>query len=394
MPGPLSDVVVVDLSRILAGPWASQVLADYGATVWKVERPGQGDDTRKWGPPYLQDQQGNDTAESAYYLAANRGKHSVEIDIASAEGQATVRQMVAKADIVIENFKVGTLAKYGLDYASLKAINPSIILCSITGFGQYGPDAHKPGYDAMIQAAGGLMSITGEPDELGGGPQKVGVAVTDLMTGMYAVSGILAALHHRNATGEGQHIDLALMDTQVAYLANQGSNYLVGGKVPQRLGNAHPNIVPYQSFKVADGHIMLAVGNDAQFQRCAKVLGLEHLAEQADFATNDARVANRADLVPQLQQVFMTQGLDHWMAQLQQAKVPCGPINTLDRVFDQPQVKHREMTVELEHSSGAKAPLVANPVKFSETQIEYNKAPPSLGEDNSKLKAWLSTKTN
>lgn len=389
MAGPLKGIKVVDLSRILAGPWASQVLADYGAEVWKIERPGAGDDTRKWGPPYAKDEQGYDTKESAYYLAANRGKKSLEIDITSEQGRAVIVEMVKEADILLENYKVGGLKKYGLEYEAVKKVNPGIIYCSITGFGQDGPYAARVGYDAMIQAMGGLMSITGEIDsEPGGGPQKVGVAVADLMTGMYAVSGILAALHHKNQTGEGQHIDLALLDTQVAWLANQGSNYLVSGEVPVRLGTAHPNIVPYQAFRVQDGHILLAVGNDGQFQRCCEILGCPEVARQVEFSTNKLRVVNRDALLPILERHLMAQPLDYWLEHFSEAHVPCGPINSIDRVFNNPQVKHREMVMDLPHPSAGKVPQVANPVKFSATPIEYQDAPPVLGQHNDELSRW------
>lgn len=384
--GPLQGIKVLDLSRILAGPWATQVLADFGAEVWKVERPNAGDDTRKWGPPFLQDENGNDTNEAAYYLAANRGKHSVTIDITSKQGQQLIHQLAAKADIVVENFKVGGLEKYGLDYESMKAVNPSIIYCSITGFGQTGPDSKRAGYDAMIQAMGGLMSLTGLPEgQPGAGPQKVGVAVVDIMTGMYAVSGILAALHHRNSTGVGQYIDLALLDTQVSWLANQGMNYLVGEKVPKPQGTAHPNIVPYQAFATQDGHIMLAVGNDTQYQRCCQALAVPELASDPRFITNQLRVANREQLIPLINSAFLQKNLDYWLAALNEAGVPCGPINTLDRVYAEPQVQHREMVMELSHANAAKVKQVANPIKFSETKVEYKKAPPILGEDTSNI---------
>ena len=381
MAGPLTGIKVLDLSRILAGPWSTQVLADYGAEVWKIERPEQGDDTRHWGPPYATDQQGNPTKESAYFLCANRGKQSIALDITSPEGQEVIKTLALEADIVVENFKVGGLAKYGLDYEAIAQINPAIIYCSITGFGQTGPYAHHAGYDAMIQAMGGLMSITGERDDLpGGGPQKVGVAVADLMTGMYAVSGILAALYHRSQTGEGQHIDLALLDTQVAWLANQGSNYLVSNEVPSRLGTAHPNIVPYQAMRVKDGFILLAVGNDSQFKKCCQVLGVEALASDEKYATNASRVANRLSLIPQLETAFCQQNLDYWLLALAEVQVPCGPINSIDRVFENPQVQHRQMQFDLPHPTADSVPQVANPVKFSKSPIEYKQAPPVLGQ--------------
>lgn len=381
MAGPLTGIKVLDLSRILAGPWSTQVLADYGAEVWKIERPEQGDDTRHWGPPYATDQQGNPTKESAYFLCANRGKQSIALDITSPQGQEAIKTLALEADIVVENFKVGGLAKYGLDYDAIAQINPAIIYCSITGFGQTGPYAHHAGYDAMIQAMGGLMSITGERDDLpGGGPQKVGVAVADLMTGMYAVSGILAALYHRSQTGEGQHIDLALLDTQVAWLANQGSNYLVSNEVPSRLGTAHPNIVPYQAMRVKDGFILLAVGNDSQFKKCCQVLGVEALASDEKYATNASRVANRTSLIPLLETAFCQQNLDYWLSALAEVQVPCGPINSIDRVFENPQVQHRKMQFDLPHPTADSVPQVANPVKFSKSPIEYKQAPPVLGQ--------------
>ena len=382
MAGPLTGIKVLDLSRILAGPWATQVMADFGADVYKIERPKLGDDTRKWGPPYLKDKDGNDSSESAYYLSANRGKRSLEIDITTVSGQQKIKQLIKSADVVVENFKVGSFAKYGLDYQSLSIINPQIIYCSITGFGQTGPYAKHAGYDAMIQAMGGLMSITGEPDAKGGGPQKVGVAVADLMTGMYAVSAVLAALHHKNQTGEGQHIDLALLDTQVAWLANQGSNYLVSSEVPQRLGTAHPNIVPYQAIKVKGGHMLLAVGNDMQFIKCCEIIGCPELATNPDYQTNDKRVENRDILINLLEQRFLTQELEYWLEHLSEVHVPCGPINTLDKVFENPQVQYRNMKFELDHPIAGKVPQVANPVKFSKTPIEYTTAAPTLGADN------------
>lgn len=386
MAGPLSGIKVLDLSRILAGPWSTQVLADYGAEVWKVERPEKGDDTRHWGPPYAKDQEGNATAESAYYLAANRGKKSIELDITSTEGQAAIYKLVKEADILVENYKVGGLKKYGLDYDSIKAIKPNIIYCSITGFGQTGPYANRAGYDAMIQAMGGLMSITGEKDQLpGGGPQKVGVAVADLMTGMYAVSAILAALYHKTQTGQGQHIDLALLDTQVAWLANQGSNYLVSGDVPERLGTAHPNIVPYQNMKVQDGYILLAVGNDGQFKKCCEIVGAPELGTDPRYASNGLRIENRDELITKLEALFVQQPLEYWLEHLSDAHVPCGPINSIDRVFENEQVLHRNMQFDLAHPTAGKVPQVANPVKFSETPIEYKSAPPTLGQHTKEI---------
>ncbi|MDP4535862.1 CaiB/BaiF CoA-transferase family protein [Alkalimonas collagenimarina] len=386
MSGPLQGIKVLDLSRILAGPWASQVLADYGAEVWKVEKPGEGDDTRRWGPPFLKDVAGNNTGQSAYFLCANRGKQSLCIDISTAAGQQQIKALVREADVLLENYKVGGLKQYGLDYSSLKALNPTLIYCSITGFGQTGPYAAQAGYDAMIQAMGGLMSITGEPDGCAGaGPQKVGVAVVDLMTGMYAVSAILAALHHRHQSGEGQHIDLALLDTQVAWLANQASNYLVSGEIPGRLGTAHPNIVPYQVMQVNDGFIMLAVGNDAQFQRCCQALGCTELAVDPRFISNSNRVRHREQLIPLLAGYLLKNSMAHWLQAFSSAKVPCGPVNDLAQVFQHPQVQARAMQFELQHAKGYKVPMVANPVKFSATPLSYQQAPPELGEHTDQL---------
>lgn len=383
--GPLHGIKVVDLTRILAGPWATQGLADFGATVWKIERPDSGDDTRQWGPPFLTGSNDPDTELSAYYLCANRGKHSICLDIADPEHQQLIYQLIADADIVVENFKVGGLAKYGLDYDSVKAICPDIIYCSITGFGQTGPDAAQAGYDAMIQARGGLMSITGEPENA----QKAGVAVADLMTGMYALTGILAALHHRDETGEGQYIDLALLDTQVAWLANQNLTYLVTGEVQPRHGTAHPNIVPYQSFVAEDGEFMLAVGNDRQFIALMKVLGQASIAFDSRFATNSARVKNRAILIPILQKAFITQPCEFWLEQLAKVKVACGPINNLQQVFADKQVQHRQMQFDMNHQQFGTMPLVANPLKFSKTPVDYHKAPPLLGEDTEAVLSQL-----
>jgi crotonobetainyl-CoA:carnitine CoA-transferase CaiB-like acyl-CoA transferase len=382
MAGPLQGIVVLDLSRILAGPWATQVLADYGAEVLKVEHPQGGDDTRKWGPPYLRDRSGQETRESAYYLSANRGKRSLAIDFSRPEGQALVRQLAAQADVLVENFKVGGLARYGLGHAQLAASNPRLVYLSISAFGQDGPDAAKPGYDAMIQGMGGLMSLTGLPDgEPGAGPQKVGVAVADLMCGMYAVSAILAALYERDHSGCGQYIDLSLLDTQVAWLANQNLNYLVAGQPPRRQGTAHPNIVPYQSFATADGHLMLAVGNDAQFARFCAAAGVPEFARDARYATNEGRVAHRAELVPQVADLLRRRATRDWLVTLEAAQVPCGPINDLAGVFAEPQVRHRGLRIDLPHPTAGSAPGVANPVRFSRTAIEYRQAPPTLGAD-------------
>jgi len=382
MSGPLSGLRVLELSRILAGPWAGQLLADYGAEVIKVERPGRGDDTRGWGPPYLKDDAGQETAESAYFLSTNRGKRSVAIDFARPEGRELVRRLALDCDVLVENFKVGGLAKYGLDYASLAGEHPGLVYCSITGFGQDGPYAGYAGYDAAIQAMGGLMSITGGPDDLpGGGPQKVGVAVADLMCGLYAVTAIQAALLHRRASGRGQQIDLSLLDTQVAWLANQAGNYLIGGQVPGRQGTAHPNIVPYQVFATADGHVMLAVGNDSQFARFAELAGRPQWADEPDFAANRARVRNRERLLPLIEAVLRQRCTDDWVAACRAAGVPVSPINDLERVFADPQVQHRRMVRHLTHPLNTRLPTVANPVRFSETAVEYERAPPLLGAD-------------
>lgn len=381
MSGPLSHIKVLDLSRVLAGPWVGQMLADFGAQVIKVERPGSGDDTRKWGPPYAKTADGETSKESAYFLSTNRAKHSVAIDMSHPDGQALIRDLAAECDILLENFKVGGLKKYGLDYDSLKAVNPALIYCSITGFGQTGPYAQRAGYDFMIQAMGGLMSVTGEPDAMpGGGPVKVGVALTDIMTGLYAGNAVMAALAHRTQTGKGQHIDLALLDVQVATLANQASNYLNSGVSPGRLGNAHPNIVPYQAFKTADGHIVLAVGNDGQFQRFCEVAGRAELAADERFASNGARVTHRETLVPQVAELMLQYGTAEWLKKLEAVGVPCGPINTIEQVFADPQVQAREMRRDLAHSSLGTVPQVANPIRFSESPIDYVQGPPVLGE--------------
>jgi crotonobetainyl-CoA:carnitine CoA-transferase CaiB-like acyl-CoA transferase len=382
MAGPLAGIVVLDLTRILAGPWATQLLADLGAEVIKVERPDGGDDTRHWGPPYLKDPAGNDTTESAYYLSTNRGKRSAAIDFSRPEGQALVRELAAKADVLIENFKVGGLARHGLAWSDLEALNARLVYLSISGFGQDGPQADGIGYDAMIQAMGGLMSITGPADdEPGGGPQKVGVAVADLMCGMYAVTAILAALYERVGSGRGQYIDLALLDSQVAWLANQNLNYLLTGRPPGRRGTAHPNIVPYQSFATADGHIMVAVGNDAQFRRFCSVLELDELPDDADFRSNQQRVENRSRLVPLLARPLRERSTAAWLDLLRGADVPCGPINDLAEVFCEPQIVHRGLRIDLPHPLAGSVPGVGNPLRFSRTSIAYGRAPPLLGAD-------------
>ncbi len=384
--GALSHIRVLDLSRVLAGPWAGQILADLGADVIKVERPLCGDDTRSWGPPFLKDEAGQNTTEAAYYLSANRNKQSVTIDFTRPEGQRLVRKLVAKSDIVIENFKVGGLAAYGLDYASLKAVNPKLIYCSITGFGQTGPYAKRAGYDFMIQGLGGLMSLTGRPDgDEGGGPVKVGVALTDILTGLYSTTAILAALAHRDQSGVGQYIDMALLDVQVACLANQAMNYLTTGVAPKRLGNAHPNIVPYQDFPTADGDFILTVGNDSQFRKFAEVAGQSQWATDPRFLTNKLRVANRGELIPLIRQATVFKTTAQWVDELEAAGVPCGPVNDLAQVFDDPQVLARGLAIELPHALGGRVAQVASPIRLSETPVEYRRAPPLLGEHTSQV---------
>ena len=383
--GALSHLKVLDLSRVLAGPWASQMLADMGAEVIKVEHPERGDDTRGWGPPYLKDEAGHDV-ESAYFLCANRNKQSVALDMATPEGQRQIRALALQSDVLLENFKVGGLAKYGLDYESLRALNPRLIYCSSTGFGQTGPYAQRPGYDFMVQGLGGLMSLTGVPDgEPGGGPMKVGVALTDVLTGLHAVAGILAAVAWRERSGEGQHIDLALLDVQVSCLANQAQNYLITGQSPKRLGNAHPSIVPYQSFPTADGEMILAVGNDSQFAAFCRVAGHAEWSADARFATNAARVANRAVLVPLLRQATVHQTTAQWVTALEAANVPCGPINTLEQVFADPHVQARGLRVELPHPVTGSVPGVASPLRFSKTPVQYRNAAPALGADTAQV---------
>ncbi|MGZ6212245.1 MAG: CaiB/BaiF CoA transferase family protein [Candidatus Binataceae bacterium] len=386
MGGPLGHVRVLELSRVLAGPWAAQTLADLGASVIKIERPGAGDDTRTYAPPYARTSDGAQSSESAYFLSTNRGKRSVTIDFTRPEGQKLVQALAAKSDVVIENFKVDGLTKYGLDYASLQALNPGLVYCSITGFGQTGPYRHKPGYDFMIQGIGGLMSITGEPDQpTGGGPVKVGVAVADVFTGLYATIAILGALAHRDRTGAGQHIDLALLDTQVAVLANQAMNYLVTGVAPQRLGNSHPNIVPYQVFATSDGYIIVAVGNETQFARMCEVIGRPDLASDERFATNAARVNHRGEIVAILHGIFVTRTMRDWLDALERVGVPCGPINTIADVFADPQVQARGLRLDLPHPAIGTVPSVANPIKYSATPISYRSAPPMLGADTDEV---------
>lgn len=386
MPGALSHIRVLDLSRILAGPWAGQLLADLGADVIKVERPGAGDDTRGWGPPYLKDEQGENTNVAAYYLCANRNKRSITIDITRPEGQALVKQLAAESDVVLENFKLGGLAQYGLDYAALKAVNPRLVYCSITGFGQDGPYAPRAGYDFLIQGLGGLMSLTGRPDgEEGGGPMKVGVALTDILTGLYATNAVLAALAWRDRSGEGQFIDLALLDVQIACLANQAMNYLTTGQNPKRLGNAHPNIVPYQDFPTADGYMILAIGNDGQFARFCNEAGAPELAADPRYATNKARVENRSTLIPALKRLTIERTTTEWVSALEALAVPCGPINTLADVFADPQVQARGLKVTMPHPLAGSVPLVANPLRLSATPVEYRNPPPLLGEHTAQI---------
>jgi crotonobetainyl-CoA:carnitine CoA-transferase CaiB-like acyl-CoA transferase len=381
MSGALSHIRVLDLSRVLAGPWAGQVLADLGAEVIKIERPGCGDDTRAWGPPFLKDAQGRDTSEAAYYLSANRNKQSVTVDFTQAEGQRLIRELAAQCDVVLENFKVGGLAAYGLDYEALKTVNPRLIYCSITGFGQDGPYAKRAGYDFMIQGLGGLMSLTGRPEgEDGAGPMKVGVALTDILTGLYASVGVLAALNYREQSGIGQHVDLALLDVQVACLANQAMNFLTSGVAPRRLGNSHPNIVPYQDFPAADGDFVLAVGNDSQFRKFCEVAGQREWADDSRFISNTARVANRELLVPLIRQVTVFKTTAQWITALEQAGVPCGPINNLAQVFADPHVQARGLRFDLPNSLGGSTPQVASPLRLSATPVEYRNAPPLLGE--------------
>lgn len=382
MAGPLTGIRVLDLSRVLAGPWCTQIFADLGAEVIKVERPELGDDTRHWGPPWLSDQDGVDTKESSYYLSANRGKHSITIDIGKPEGRDLVLELVARCDILVENFKTGDLAKKGLGYEDLRVDNPGLIYCSITGFGQTGPMSEDPGYDYLVQAQSGLMSITGVPDGLpGAGPQRVGLATADLTTGMNSAIAILAALHHRNGTGEGQHIDMALLDVQVSWTGNQAQSYFCSGNVPTRTGEYHASLVPYQPFPTSDGQLIIAAGNDGQYGRLCEALGLAELATDPKFATNPMRNANREELVDQLKASTRTYSSKELQALLRGIKVPCGPIQTIDQVFSDPQVLARDMVVDVPHPKYGSVKTVANPIKYSSTKVEYHKAPPSLGED-------------
>ena len=396
-PGALDGVRVLDLTRVLAGPYSGQLLADLGAEVIKVERPGSGDDTRAWGPPYVKDADGRDTDVSTYYVAANRGKKSIAIDLASAEGQATVRALAMISDVVLENYKVGQLARYGLDYATLSKDKPSLIYCSITGFGQTGPWARRPGYDFIVQGLSGFMSITGEREDAcptchGGLPQKAGIAISDLLTGIYASTAILAALLHVRRTGAGQHIDMALLDVMVATMANMNTSYLNSGRVPGRVGNAHQSIVPYQVFACADGFLILAIGNDLQFRRFCDAAGCPGLADDARFATNPARVEHRAVLVPLVEAILMGRGKHAWIARLEAADVPCGPIDDIAEVFDNPQVQARGMRLELAHPVAGRVSLVANPMRMSATPPAYDLPPPSLDEHRDEILALLASK--
>ena len=390
----LDGIRILDLSRVLAGPWCTQTLADLGADVIKIERPGAGDDTRSWGPPFLKDAEGKETAEAAYYLGTNRNKRSLTCDISKPDGQALIRELVMHCQVFIENFKVGDMARYGLDYDSLKALNPRLVYCSVTGFGQTGPYCDRAGYDYAIQGIGGLMSVTGERDDLGGGPQKVGVAVADLFTGMYASVGILAALRHAEKTGVGQFVDMALLDTQVAMLANLGANYLVSGKAPGRAGNAHQNIVPYQVFEVRASakaavgerdHLILAVGNDGQYAKFCDVAGHSELAKDARFVKNTDRVKNRSVLVPLLEKIMLTRTKADWLSALEAAKVPCGAINNLSEVFADPQVAARHMVTTWQHAHQKELKLVASPLKLSVTPVRIDHVPPQLGQHTSEL---------
>jgi crotonobetainyl-CoA:carnitine CoA-transferase CaiB-like acyl-CoA transferase len=386
MSGPLKGIKILDMSRVLAGPWAGQLLGDYGADVVKIERPLVGDDTRHWGPPWL-----GDDSEAAYFLAANRNKRSVTVNIATEEGAGVVRDLARDADVVLENFRVGTLQHYGLDSESLVTVNPQLIYCSITAYGQHGSRAHEPGYDAMIQASAGLMSITGAPDADGGSPQKVGVAISDIMAGMYATTAILAALKERDQTGKGQTIDVPLYDSQVAWLANQAMNFLVGGMIPERRGTAHPNLVPYQTFASSDGYITLAVGNDRQFAACADCVGKPELAKDSRFERNSDRVEHRELLVQVLSEVFSTRTTSSWLQQLSDAGVPAGPVNSVEDVFTEAYATERGLVRTLKHALDPELPTVANPVGFSRTPVCYGSAPPTLGQHtNEILKEWLS----
>jgi crotonobetainyl-CoA:carnitine CoA-transferase CaiB-like acyl-CoA transferase len=390
MPGPLSHIKVLDLSRILAGPWSGQVLADLGADVIKIERPEVGDDTRSWGPPFLNDRDGAPTREAGYYLSANRGKRSVTADLNTEAGQRIVRALAAKCDILLENYKVGTLAKFGLGYDDLKAINPGLVYCSVTGFGQTGPKAENAAYDFMIQAMGGLMSVTGERDDLpGGGPQKVGIPIVDLMTGMYTSVAVLAALARRAETGEGDYIDIGMLDVMVGSLANQGMNYLVSGKTPKRAGNKHPNIQPQDVFACADGYLVLVVGNDGQFAKFCEVIGQPEWPADERFASNGARVRNQHDLLPQIAERLLQRPMAEWAWLLDAAGVPCSPINTVAQVLEDEQVKHRGMLIQVPHPTAGTVPQIRSPMRFTNAEITFDRAPPLLGQHTDEVLAEL-----
>ena len=379
--GPLAGIRVLDMSRILAGPWIGQMLADLGAEVIKIERPGKGDDTRGWGPPFVKDRDGNDTSDAAYFMCTNRGKKSLTLDIAKPEGQQIIRELAQKSDILLENYKVGDLKRYGLDYASLSTLNPRLIYCSITGFGQTGPYRDRAGYDYLVQGMGGIMSMTGErEDRPGGGPQRVGVAIADLMTGMYSSVGILAALHERTHSGLGQYIDMALLDCTVGWLANQNVNYLIGGQVPQCIGNEHPNVMPYQTFRTSDGNMIIATGNDGQFQRLCDAAGIAETAKDPRYASNALRIKNRDECTAELAAALNKKTTAEWIALLETVGVPCGPINRLDQVYADPQVQHRGLKINVPHPKAGSVPLVANPIKFSRTPMSYDMPPPLVGE--------------
>ena len=395
MAGPLSHIRVLDLSRVLAGPWASQNMADLGAEVIKLERPESGDDSRAFGPPWVKDGAGRNTKDSAYYTSANRGKKSVTLNIALPEGQAIARELAKSSDVLIENYKYGDLARYGLGYEQLHELNPRLIYCSVTGFGQTGPYAERPGYDFMIQGMGGMMSVTGEPDDApGGGPQRAGVPIADIITGMYATIAICAALAHRERSGTGQHLDLALLDSQIALLAYQNTNYFATGVPPRGIGNLHPNIVPYQPFRAADGDLILACGNDNLYRKFCDAAGCPELANDPRFATNGKRVENRAELTRLLAAVFRKRTKQEWLELLEAAGVPNGPINDVAQVFEEPQVKARGVRIELKHSAGVELPLVASPMRFSATPLEYRLAPPLLGEHTEEVLRGLLGKSD
>ena len=384
--GALSHIRVLDLSRVLAGPWCTQNLADLGADVLKIERPGLGDETRHWGPPFVKDEKGVNTAETAYFICINRNKRSITVDISKPEGQDIIRELVLQSDVLVENYKVGDLAKYGLDYASLTQIKPDLVYCSITGFGQNGPYAQRPGYDYIVQGMGGFMSVTGEADNKpGGGPQKAGVGTADLFTGMYATTAILAALIHRERTGEGQYIDMALLDTQVAVMANVSSNYLCSDEIPQRWGNASPIIVPYQTFPTSDGWVIVAVGNDSQFKQFVSAGGQMQLADDPLYSKNPQRVLNREQLVPLLETMTRQKTKAQWLSLLEKAGVPCGPINNIKEVFENEQVIARELQFDMPHPTTGKMKLVANPIRMSKTPVEANLAPPTLGQHTEEI---------